>query len=251
MFFFFFQAKDGIRVVAVTGVQTCALPISKSITYRPAARAPPGAEPASGRPVRDRLRPGSDGARRRAPGVDGAARVGRLGALERGLLRAAHQRRGLDARGPVAHLHPAHRRRGGVSHPEERAGAAPDLASAGGPSRGAHPGLLPRLCALENARAVAATRWARAQPAHRPRGAAADSEHRRRASDRRRARDSTALRGASGRPAGRAPRSPRSRASRTPADPAPATRTRSDVVPTFLVSARKVASDPLELRKLG
>jgi hypothetical protein len=70
---------------------------------------------------------------------------------------------------------------------EERAGAAPDLASAGGPSRGAHPGLLPRLCALENARAVAATRWARAKPAHRPRGAAADSEHRRRAADRRRA----------------------------------------------------------------
>src|SRR2546422_8604219 len=30
-FFFFFQAEDGIRDVAVTGVQTCALPI-----YRPA-----------------------------------------------------------------------------------------------------------------------------------------------------------------------------------------------------------------------
>src|SRR2546422_10218903 len=28
MFFFFFQAEDGIRDVAVTGVQTCALPIS-------------------------------------------------------------------------------------------------------------------------------------------------------------------------------------------------------------------------------
>src|SRR2546422_4057903 len=27
MFFFFFQAEDGIRDVAVTGVQTCALPI--------------------------------------------------------------------------------------------------------------------------------------------------------------------------------------------------------------------------------
>src|SRR5216684_5468532 len=27
LFFFFFQAEDGIRVVAVTGVQTCALPI--------------------------------------------------------------------------------------------------------------------------------------------------------------------------------------------------------------------------------
>src|SRR2546429_8850413 len=29
-FFFFFQAEDGIRDVAVTGVQTCALPIFSS-----------------------------------------------------------------------------------------------------------------------------------------------------------------------------------------------------------------------------
>src|SRR2546429_7298525 len=29
--FFFFQAEDGIRDVAVTGVQTCALPISKEV----------------------------------------------------------------------------------------------------------------------------------------------------------------------------------------------------------------------------
>src|SRR2546422_9510962 len=29
-YFFFFQAEDGIRDVAVTGVQTCALPISNS-----------------------------------------------------------------------------------------------------------------------------------------------------------------------------------------------------------------------------
>src|SRR2546429_8214646 len=29
MIFFFFQAEDGIRDVAVTGVQTCALPISE------------------------------------------------------------------------------------------------------------------------------------------------------------------------------------------------------------------------------
>src|SRR5687768_14874942 len=31
-FFFFFQAEDGIRDVAVTGVQTCALPISLSLS---------------------------------------------------------------------------------------------------------------------------------------------------------------------------------------------------------------------------
>src|SRR5256884_6648652 len=33
--FFFFQAEDGIRDVAVTGVQTCALPISVAATPSP------------------------------------------------------------------------------------------------------------------------------------------------------------------------------------------------------------------------
>src|SRR2546430_11991361 len=32
MFFFFFQAEDGIRDLTVTGVQTCALPISRTVT---------------------------------------------------------------------------------------------------------------------------------------------------------------------------------------------------------------------------
>src|SRR5256885_7306771 len=32
--FFFFQAEDGIRDYKVTGVQTCALPISPPCTYR-------------------------------------------------------------------------------------------------------------------------------------------------------------------------------------------------------------------------
>src|SRR2546429_8160955 len=31
VYFFFFQAEDGIRDVAVTGVQTCALPISSML----------------------------------------------------------------------------------------------------------------------------------------------------------------------------------------------------------------------------
>src|SRR2546422_10488646 len=34
-FFFFFQAEDGIRDVAVTGVQTCALPIYFSFSTLP------------------------------------------------------------------------------------------------------------------------------------------------------------------------------------------------------------------------
>src|SRR5437879_7187303 len=33
-FFFFFQAEDGIRDTSVTGVQTCALPISWFVTHR-------------------------------------------------------------------------------------------------------------------------------------------------------------------------------------------------------------------------
>src|SRR3712207_8501563 len=32
MFFFFFQAEDGIRDIGVTGVQTCALPIYSTVS---------------------------------------------------------------------------------------------------------------------------------------------------------------------------------------------------------------------------
>src|SRR5256885_4114001 len=48
MFFFFFQAEDGIRDYKVTGVQTCALPISSRGTDRIAG--------APGRPVQLRGR---------------------------------------------------------------------------------------------------------------------------------------------------------------------------------------------------
>src|SRR2546427_5907535 len=37
LFFFFFQAEDGIRDLTVTGVQTCALPISTWLLARAAA----------------------------------------------------------------------------------------------------------------------------------------------------------------------------------------------------------------------
>src|SRR5437762_8601933 len=33
LFFFFFQAEDGIRDTSVTGVQTCALPISNELGF--------------------------------------------------------------------------------------------------------------------------------------------------------------------------------------------------------------------------
>src|SRR2546429_1325232 len=41
MVFFFFQAEDGIRDVAVTGVQTCALPISQRKPLSPCLEALP------------------------------------------------------------------------------------------------------------------------------------------------------------------------------------------------------------------
>src|SRR5690349_24485720 len=41
--YFFFQAEDGIRILYVTGVQTCALPISGSPASEPAARRSPAA----------------------------------------------------------------------------------------------------------------------------------------------------------------------------------------------------------------
>src|SRR5438034_3411520 len=43
VFFFFFQAEDGIRDHCVTGVQTCALPISPPAGARWRAAAPPSA----------------------------------------------------------------------------------------------------------------------------------------------------------------------------------------------------------------
>src|SRR2546422_8874724 len=53
-FFFFFQAEDGIRDVAVTGVQTCALPICVDPDHRP----PHGATARPGRPGPARRRHG-------------------------------------------------------------------------------------------------------------------------------------------------------------------------------------------------
>src|SRR2546429_4118855 len=44
---FFFQAEDGIRDVAVTGVQTCALPISEMTRYSPAIAAARGSHATS------------------------------------------------------------------------------------------------------------------------------------------------------------------------------------------------------------
>src|SRR2546430_4422091 len=54
--FFFFQAEDGIRDLTVTGVQTCALPISESEVGRKAQEEIRVRESRSGRTVRVRSR---------------------------------------------------------------------------------------------------------------------------------------------------------------------------------------------------
>src|SRR5437762_8337477 len=56
----FFQAEDGIRHTSVTGVQTCALPISASHV---GGRHTAGSDPVPGR-ARGRVLPGRDAARR-------------------------------------------------------------------------------------------------------------------------------------------------------------------------------------------
>src|SRR5437763_17020344 len=74
--FFFFQAEDGIRATSVTGVQTCALPISPVSTARCA-----GASGGS-RPARQGLRYADGG---RATGSRaGGRKIGRASCRERG-----------------------------------------------------------------------------------------------------------------------------------------------------------------------
>src|SRR5699024_11743443 len=66
--FLFFQADDGIRDRNVTGVQTCALPISASSSSVPPARTLVAArtEPSSARTITDRP-PGAEASTRASP----------------------------------------------------------------------------------------------------------------------------------------------------------------------------------------
>src|SRR5438067_2924221 len=95
-FFFFFQAEDGIRDRNVTGVQTCALPISRSPDHLHGRRAGP---PSAGQGLAPES-PGGAGAdlRRDARGrprrrVVRAGRRGRLKRADRG--RGARRRAGV------------------------------------------------------------------------------------------------------------------------------------------------------------
>src|SRR5205085_11796683 len=144
--FFFFQAEDGIRVLTVTGVQTCALPISRAPApaaargglrpeRRPRARRRPGArraraprprrgrdrrrragarEPARVRPPR---RAGRDRAAAHAPprADDGGRRPPRARDLRRRALRPLlrrHRGRSHGRRAPRRRLHPRSHRPG-------------------------------------------------------------------------------------------------------------------------------------------
>src|SRR3989475_13205118 len=105
MFFFFFQAEDGIRDLTVTGVQTCALPISGEydyVTRRLTFRASGGSReqsnpvhPRAGGRGQEKRRPrrcaaGTDRARARAV-ADRRVERGRAGG--RGLGRGGEARR--------------------------------------------------------------------------------------------------------------------------------------------------------------
>src|SRR3989440_4504934 len=88
-FFFFFQAEDGIRDLIVTGVQTCALPISwrGGSDRGKAARASPGqCPPPPRRRVGSRASP-----RRRWFPASGRTDGRRTGGSSRPLLGTAHR----------------------------------------------------------------------------------------------------------------------------------------------------------------
>src|SRR5687767_15190865 len=88
-FFFFFQAEDGIRDKLVTGVQTCALPISRSPETRPRRRCRTRAEQWRAPTARRRA-----GARPRpAPCRTASRRRGSTAAREREIGRASCRER--------------------------------------------------------------------------------------------------------------------------------------------------------------
>src|SRR5688572_32133641 len=88
LFFFFFQAEDGIRDLTVTGVQTCALPIClpARVSWRVAARnphcCPGGGIPRGPRSSRKPLR-GRDPAALPGAARPVCAQIGRASCRER------------------------------------------------------------------------------------------------------------------------------------------------------------------------
>src|SRR5688572_23748833 len=75
-FFFFFQAEDGIRDLTVTGVQTCALPISGTLRARRDGRRADRAQAGGDAPARQ-VPVGGDGRRAAARPRSEERRVGK------------------------------------------------------------------------------------------------------------------------------------------------------------------------------
>jgi hypothetical protein len=148
-----------------------------------------------------------------------------------GVLRAAHQRQRLGHRDAVAHLRATQPGRGRLPDPQERAVDPPDLAPEDRPRPGPHPGVLPRLRAVENSRAVAEPRRTRKQPAHDSRRAPQYPEHRRRVAPGGRSPPQAAypLRGPTRKSSGHPPRPP---GPQTPGAPQNAAVDPRNVVPT-------------------
>src|SRR6266542_6972510 len=88
LFFFFFQAEDGIRDATVTGVQTCALPILRT------------AGPDVGEPVSQRRPPGAGRHLDEGEGAEGQLHQGadRRGAVELPLASAPRRSEGSNRR---------------------------------------------------------------------------------------------------------------------------------------------------------
>src|SRR3712207_9088722 len=84
LFFFFFQAEDGIRDIGVTGVQTCALPILDAGRDVPRA-AHAGGRPGARRAARALRRPAVALLRDDAAARRHRAEIGRASCRERGV----------------------------------------------------------------------------------------------------------------------------------------------------------------------
>src|SRR5687767_15833795 len=99
VFFFFFQAEDGIRDKLVTGVQTCALPISR------ARRAPRSPHARRSRRRRDRSDARDQRVHRVSRERSGAARAGAVPPRPRALPRSEERRVGKECRSRWSQCH--------------------------------------------------------------------------------------------------------------------------------------------------
>ena len=167
--------------------------------------------------------------------VDAKQTLERLGVIVGGLLPAADEPERDRSGHVVETLHPVDRRGMGVSDHQRRTGNPPDLAPKDRPRAGAHPGLLPGVCVVEDAGPMDAAVGPGRCAAHGAGGTGQDQERRRGAAHRHQRwplqRHSPA---AVRYRAGRGPKSPAPPPRNYPAKTAPTNRrVRTNVVETF------------------